>query len=43
MTFDVEATIAELRDALASGRTTSRDLVAAYLARMDAYDVAGRR
>lgn len=37
----VEATIAELRDALASGRTTSRELVAAYLARMDAYDVAG--
>lgn len=42
MTFDVvEATIAELRDALASGRTTSRELVAAYLARIDAYDVAG--
>ncbi|WP_169581807.1 amidase [Microbacterium thalassium] len=33
-----EATIAELRAALESGRVTSADLVRAYLARMEAYD-----
>ena len=37
--FDVvEVTIAELRDALETGRTTSVELVRAYLARIDAYD-----
>lgn len=34
----VEASIAELRAALESGRTTSVELVRAYLARIDAYD-----
>lgn len=39
MTTDVvEASIAELRDALEAGRTTSVALVRAYLARIDAYD-----
>lgn len=33
-----EVSIAELRDALESGRTTSVELVKAYLARIDAYD-----
>lgn len=33
-----EASIAELRAALESGRVTSADLVRAYLARMEAYD-----
>ena len=37
----VEATIADLRDALESGRTTAVDLVRAYLARIDAYDAPG--
>ncbi|MGO4301365.1 amidase [Leifsonia sp. RAF41] len=42
MTFDVvEASIADLRRALESGRTTSEDLVRAYLARIDAYDASG--
>jgi amidase len=41
-TFDVvEASIAELRDALASGAVTSVGLVTAYLARIDAYDRGG--
>lgn len=40
--FDVvEAGIAELRDALESGTTTSEELVAAYLARIEAYDRSG--
>ncbi|MER2137074.1 MAG: amidase family protein, partial [Arthrobacter sp.] len=40
--FDVvEAGIAELRDALESGKTTSEELVAAYLARIQAYDRSG--
>jgi amidase len=34
----VEATIAELRAALESGKTTAVELVDAYLARIDAYD-----
>ena len=34
----VEASIADLRAALASGRTTAVELVDAYLARIDAYD-----
>ena len=34
----VEATIADLREALETGRATSVDLVHAYLARIDAYD-----
>lgn len=34
----VEATIAHLREALETGRTTAVELVAAYLARIDAYD-----
>lgn len=43
-TFDVmEKTIAELQAALSSRQTTSRDLVAAYLARIDAYDRKGPR
>jgi amidase len=43
-TFDVvEASIAELRGALASGSMTSVDLVTAYLARIDAYDRGGIR
>lgn len=42
MTFDVvEKPIAELRRALEAGETTSVELVTAYLARIDAYDVAG--
>ncbi len=36
----VDTPIAELRAALASGRTTAVDLVAAYLARIEAYDAA---
>ncbi|NPY05219.1 amidase [Pseudomonas aeruginosa] len=36
-----EASIAELRDALESGRTTAVELVQAYLARIDAYDAPG--
>ena len=39
----LEATIAELQAAMTAGTTTSRDLVAAYLARIDAYDQAGPR
>jgi amidase len=40
--FDVmEKTIAELQDAMTAGRVTSRELVAAYLARIDAYDRSG--
>jgi amidase len=43
-TFDVvEASIAELRDALESGSVTSVGLVTAYLARIDAYDRGGIR
>ncbi|MEB7448210.1 amidase [Arthrobacter koreensis] len=42
--FDVvEAGIAELRDALKSGKTTSEELVTAYLARIEAYDRSGPR
>ncbi|MBD7996427.1 amidase [Arthrobacter sp. Sa2CUA1] len=42
--FDVvEAGIAELRAALESGETTSEELVAAYLARIEAYDRQGPR
>lgn len=42
MTIDVvEVSIAELRAALESGRTTSFELVSEYLARIDAYDSAG--
>jgi amidase len=37
----VEATIAELREALEQGRTTSVALVDAYLARIEAYDRGG--
>ncbi|MDT5065848.1 MAG: amidase [Mycobacterium sp.] len=41
-TFDVvEASIAELRSALASGTVTSVDLVSAYLARIETYDHGG--
>ncbi|MBG4452314.1 amidase [Pseudomonas aeruginosa] len=36
-----EVSIAELRDALESGRTTAVELVQAYLARTDAYDAPG--
>src|SRR5215510_1149517 len=36
-----EATIAELQTALAAGSVTSRDLVAMYLARINAYDQQG--
>ncbi|WP_285115348.1 amidase [Leifsonia sp. fls2-241-R2A-40a] len=44
MTVDVvEASIADLRRALESGRTTSTELVTAYLARIDAYDTDGPR
>ena len=39
----LEATIPELQAALAAGSVTSRDLVAMYLARIDAYDQKGRR
>src|SRR6516164_3309900 len=35
------ATIGELQDALAAGRTTAVELVRAYLARIEAYDRAG--
>nr|WP_184438427.1 amidase [Mycobacterium sp. AZCC_0083] len=43
-TFDVvEASIAELRGALASGAVTSVDVVTAYLARIEAYDRGGIR
>lgn len=43
-TFDVvEASIAELRGALASGAVTSVDVVTAYLARIKAYDRGGIR
>lgn len=42
--FDVvEAGIAELREALESGKTTSEELVTAYLARIEAYDRSGPR
>ncbi|UUT34903.1 amidase [Microbacterium elymi] len=37
----VEAAIADLRAALETGRTTSGELVQAYLARIDAYDAPG--
>jgi len=41
-TFDVvEKSITELQDAMAGGQVTSRDLVAAYLARVAAYDRSG--
>jgi Asp-tRNA(Asn)/Glu-tRNA(Gln) amidotransferase A subunit family amidase len=40
--FDVmEKSIAELQDAMARGEVTSKDLVAAYLARINAYDRSG--
>ena len=40
--FDVvEATIADLQEALRTGRTTAVELVEAYLARIDAYDSPG--
>lgn len=42
--FDVvEATIADLRDALTTGKTTSEELVTAYLRRIEAYDHEGIR
>ncbi|MFF0903301.1 UNVERIFIED_CONTAM: amidase [Kocuria sp. CPCC 205316] len=37
----MEASIAQLRAALESGRTTSEELVTAYLARIEAYDRGG--
>lgn len=37
----VEASIADLREALETGRATSAELVEAYLARIDAYDAPG--
>jgi len=37
------ATIADLQEALAAGRTTAADLVRAYTARIEAYDRAGPR
>jgi amidase len=37
------ATLDELKDALAAGRTTSADLVRGYTARIEAYDRAGPR
>jgi amidase len=37
------ATVSDLRDALAAGRTTAADLVRAYTARIEAYDRAGPR
>jgi amidase len=44
MTVDVvEASIADLRRALEAGETTAVELVEAYLARMDAYDITGPR
>lgn len=39
----MEKTIAALQDAMADGRVTSRQLVDAYLARIDAYDRRGPR
>ena len=36
-----EATIRELQEAMASGRTTSAEITAAYLARIETYDRAG--
>ena len=40
--FDVvEATIAQVHDAMRAGRLTCRDLVGAYLKRIDAYDKNG--
>src|SRR5947209_8636526 len=42
MPFDVtEKSIADLQEALAAGAVTSRELVAAYLARIEAYDRGG--
>ncbi|MEX2048207.1 MAG: amidase family protein, partial [Gemmatimonadota bacterium] len=38
-----EASIAELQDAMASGRATSVEITSAYLARIEAYDKAGPR
>jgi amidase len=38
-----EASIAELQEAMASGRTTSVEITSAYLARIAAYDQAGPR
>src|SRR6185369_10498882 len=38
-----EATIADIRTALRDGRVTARQLVEAYLARIDAYDKRGPR
>ncbi|WP_167051343.1 amidase [Salinibacterium sp. ZJ77] len=44
MTFDVvEASIAQLREALESGQVTAVELLDAYLARIAAYDEAGPR
>ena len=37
-----EATIGELQEAMESGRATSAEITAAYLARIDAYDQAGQ-
>lgn len=37
----VEAGIADLREAMISGRTTCEEILDAYLARVDAYDAAG--
>ena len=37
------ATISDLQQALAAGRTTAAALVSAYLARIEAYDRAGPR
>src|ERR1700681_3551809 len=37
------ATIGDLQEALAAGRTTAADLVRAYTARIEAYDHAGPR
>src|ERR1700685_3467026 len=37
------ATISDLQEALAAGRTTTADLVRAYAARIEAYDRAGPR
>ncbi|HET9949519.1 MAG TPA: amidase family protein [Longimicrobiales bacterium] len=36
-----EATVRELQEAMASGRTTSAEITAAYLARIEAYDQQG--
>jgi amidase len=38
-----EASIQELQDAMGSGRTTSAEITAAYLARIEAYDRGGPR